>query len=226
MSYNSMPVHFEKKVQLFLSENIGRFPTTSSYSLGHCLFPKHLLVLWCFCKSPLFEEKDSKLTAKTAEGKLPSRSQVSQCCLSCSVSYLPCSTAAGHMFSIQLLLKQWGDCRFGFMVSRKRFSGRYFHGLVLQVLILGCIIVETVTRKWGRELSEDPCLSLANRLGVSMGSSVTSAAEQLWQQNPALWYLSSSAELHVLLVQQDAADGLGGMLLAVRVKGSSRWFLC
>lgn len=59
------------------------------------------------------------------------------------------------------------------MVSRKRFSGRYFHGLVLQVLILGCIIVETVTRKWGRELSEDPHLSLVNRLGVSMGSSVT-----------------------------------------------------
>lgn len=47
---------------------------------------------------------------------------------------------------------------------------------------------------------------------------MSSAAEQLWQQNPALRYLSGSVELHVLLVQQDAADGLGGCYLLCVLK--------
>lgn len=51
---------------------------------------------------------------------------------------------------------------FNFMLSRKVFSvGRHFHGLVLEMLSLGCITVNS------HQETGIPCLSLANAPGFS-----------------------------------------------------------
>lgn len=123
-------------------------------------------------------------------------------CLGSCVSPSSCRTRFQYSF-----FQSCEETRCGVWgIKKKILCGQIFPRLVLQVLSLRCLTENTVTRKWGRELPEHPCLSLVNWLGFSRGGYVNCRMSWAKEQSPALPCFSGYCEPHTFHLQTDGSD--------------------